>query len=69
MYFLLIALVVMETINVTMATDHEIGMCAGPQAYIPKRRTLIQVLPPLKFFCYLLMHICILPHHGVRTRV
>ncbi len=26
------------------------------QVYIPKRRTLIQVLPPLKFLCYLLMH-------------
>ncbi len=30
-----------------------------PQALIPKNRTLIQVLPPLKFFCYLLMHICV----------
>ncbi len=35
----------------------------NPQAYIPKRRTLIQVLPPDKFFCYLLMHICILPEN------
>ncbi len=26
------------------------------QVYIPKRRTLIQVLPFLKFLCYLLMH-------------
>ncbi len=26
------------------------------QVYIPKRRTLIQVLPPLEFLCYLLMH-------------
>ncbi len=33
------------------------------QVYIPKRRTLIQVLPPIKFFCYLLMHICILPEN------
>ncbi len=33
------------------------------QAYIPKRRTLIQVLPRCKFFCYLLMHICILPEN------
>ncbi len=24
-----------------------------PQVYIHKRRTLIQVLPPIKFFCYL----------------
>ncbi len=44
-----------------------------PQVYIPKRRTLIQVLPPanaytksahayihfVKSFCYLLMHVCI----------
>ncbi len=29
------------------------------QVYIPKRRTLIQVLPPFIFFCYLLMHIYI----------
>ncbi len=28
-----------------------------PQVYIPKRRTLIQVLTPLKFLCYLLMNI------------
>ncbi len=27
MYFLLVVLVAMETINVTMATDHEMGMC------------------------------------------
>ena len=33
------------------------------QAYIPKRRTLIQVLPLCKFFCYLPMHICILPEN------
>ncbi len=31
--------------------------------YIPKRRTLIQVLTPLKLFCYLLMTICILPEN------
>ncbi len=30
------------------------------QVYIPKRRSLIQVLPPLKLFRYLLMHMCIL---------
>ncbi len=51
------------------------------QAYIPKRRTLIQVLPPLnaytksvhayihfvKSFCCLLMHICILPENCNKT--
>ncbi len=49
---------------------------SSPQAYIPKRHTLIQVLPPLndtqyvhayihfvKSFCCLLMHICILPEN------
>ncbi len=29
-------------------------------AYIPKRHTLIRVLPLLIFFCYLLMYVCIL---------
>ena len=56
-----------------------LGFLSGlkSQAYIPKRRTLIQVLPPLnvytksvhayihlvKSFCCLLMHICILPEN------
>ncbi len=29
------------------------------QIYIPKRHTLIQVLPNLKILCYLLMHITV----------
>ncbi len=54
--------------------DHGIKFCVSySQVYIPKRRTLIQVLPPAnaytksahayihfaKFCCYLLMHVCI----------
>ena len=37
------------------------------QVNIPKRRTLIQVLPSVKFFCYLLVHICILPENCNET--
>ncbi len=39
---------------------------ADPQAYISKRGTLIQVLPLLKVFCYLLMHICFAYTKSVR---
>ncbi len=36
------------------------------QAYIPKRHTLIQVLPLWKYHCCLLMHICMHDRFGVR---
>ncbi len=50
--------------------EHNGKICVrSSQVYIPKRRTLIQVLPPLKFSCYiynyLLMHICITKEFGI----
>ncbi len=36
-------------------------------AYISERHTLVQVLPLCKSYCYLLMHVCILPENCNQT--